>query len=332
MAHDQQFRRDLSGSTYPQISYHPKARVHVVLMDGTLSTLDTGAETNIGLIYKMLLQAQAREEKANLFYQPGLQWFDWYRFQHIIVGRGVDQIIQRAYGWLSLRYREGDAIYLFGYSRGAFAVRSLCGLISQCGLLAPVDATERNVRRTYRSYRKAGTGGKSAPKHRDARVRFVGAIDTVKAMGMRSALMNRLFGLEHAFHNHDPVPIMERGAHALARDERRIAYRPLLWDSTEARPDQITQMWFKGNHGDVGGHIGGFGAARPLSNVVLKWLLQEAEAKGLELMPGWQEGLECNAAAPSTGPWHGFSKFFLKRRNRQIGQDPSECQFPEEQG
>ena len=63
-----------------------------------------------------------------------------------MMGRGINRQIRRAYGYLASRYRPGDKIYLFGYSRGAYAVRSLAGVIDRIGLLRPEHATVRHIR------------------------------------------------------------------------------------------------------------------------------------------------------------------------------------------
>ena len=117
----------------PRICYSPKARIHIILIDGTLSRLTPGHETNVGLMYKMLRNDRALRERVNIYYQPGLQWRDWANVHHLAIGRGINAHIKGAYGWLAMRYRTGDQIYLVGFSRGACAVRSLSGWIASLG-------------------------------------------------------------------------------------------------------------------------------------------------------------------------------------------------------
>jgi hypothetical protein len=50
-------------------------------------------------------------------------------------GFGLDANVREAYNWLIREYREGDEIYIYGFSRGAYTARSLVGFISTCGLL-----------------------------------------------------------------------------------------------------------------------------------------------------------------------------------------------------
>ena len=106
--------------------------------------------------------------------------------QDVIQGRGLNRQIRRAYGFLASRYRPGDRIFLFGYSRGAYAVRSLAGVIDRIGLVRQ-DATERNVTLAYRHYRRRPTAPAPAPSCCRSAMRtlveMVGVWDTVKALG-----------------------------------------------------------------------------------------------------------------------------------------------------
>ncbi len=44
------------------------------------------------------------------------------------------------YRFLVHNYEIGDEIYLFGFSRGAYTVRSLCGLINNCNILKGIES------------------------------------------------------------------------------------------------------------------------------------------------------------------------------------------------
>ena len=127
----------------------PGGATHVILLDGTLSSLHPDCQTNVGRAYTLLSEQGA---SLCIYYEPGLQWTDWRSALDVIIGRGINRQIRRAYGWLAARYRPGDRIFFFGYSRGAYAVRSLAGVIDQVGLLRPDCATEKNVRAAYRHY------------------------------------------------------------------------------------------------------------------------------------------------------------------------------------
>ena len=91
---------------------------HVIILDGTLSSLEPGHETNPGLLFK-LLHDSGRSVHRTLYYEPGMQWEGWRHGLAVAQGHGMNSQIQRAYGWLASHYRAGDRVFLFGYSRGA---------------------------------------------------------------------------------------------------------------------------------------------------------------------------------------------------------------------
>ena len=122
---------------------------HIVLLDGTMSSLMPGDETNVGLIYRLLHE----EGDHNIYYEPGIQWRGWRRAYEVISGVGINRQIRRAYTFLASHYHPGDRILLVGYSRGAYAVRALAGMIDRLGLLQPEANTPENVRQIYLHYR-----------------------------------------------------------------------------------------------------------------------------------------------------------------------------------
>jgi len=315
----------------------PRARgpaTHVVILDGTMSQLEPGFETNAGLTFK-LLQEAGRRANLTVYYEAGIQWRDWATTWDVMTGRGINRTIQRAYGVVCSRYRPGDKIVLVGYSRGAFAVRSLAGVIGRVGLLQAEHATVSAIRTAYRHY-EAGGGSAAAAAFRQhychpeaaARVEAVAVWDTVKALGLRLPLLWRLSQDQHAFHDHTLGAHVRHGFHALALEERRQAYVPVLWASRPGHEGQLEQVWFRGTHGDVGGQVGAYPPARPLANIPLVWMLERLEICGVALPEGWKARFPQDPAAPSIGGWHGWSKIFWRRRPRTIGRDPSERIHP----
>lgn len=305
---------------------------HVIILDGTLSTLTAGQEGNAGLLFH-LLTSQARSAHRTVYYEPGLQWEGWRNGMNLVQGRGINRQIRRAYGWLASHYREGDRIYLFGYSRGAYAVRSLAGAIDRVGLLRRENATERGVNLAYRHY-QINPDSPSARAfarqfcHAEAPIQMVGVWDTVKALGLRFPLLWMLTDRSHDFHNHHLGSSIRHGFQALAMDETRSVFTPVLWDCPPGWEGNVQQMWFRGAHGDIGGMIGRDLAARPLANIPLVWMLERAETVGLTLPDGWRARYPCDPAAPMVGTWRGWGMWFLLRRRRVIGRDPSEAVHP----
>jgi uncharacterized protein (DUF2235 family) len=305
---------------------------HVIILDGTLSTLDQGQETNAGLTFRLLDEAR-KGNRLSLYYEPGLQWQGWRHVLDVAAGRGINRQIRRAYGFLASRYRPGDRIFLFGYSRGAYAVRSLAGLIDRMGLIRREEATERAILLLYRHYQTSPDSPAARRVvrrlcHPGVAIEMVGVWDTVKALGLQLPVLWKFTEVPHRFHNHHLGRSIRHGFHALALDETRTVFEPVLWDSVPGWDGHVEQVWFRGAHGDVGGQIGGFHPARPLANIPLVWMLERAEGCGLPLPEGWRARLPCDATAPMVGTWMAWGKLFLRRRRRVVGQDPSERLHP----
>ncbi|MFV2035036.1 MAG: DUF2235 domain-containing protein [Halocynthiibacter sp.] len=305
---------------------------HVVILDGTMSSLIEGCETNAGLAFKLIREI-APTARMSVRYEAGVQWRQWRNTLDVIRGTGINRQICRAYGFIASRYRTGDRIFLFGYSRGAYGVRSLAGVIDRVGLLRAEHATERNITLAYRHYQCAPDTEASREFsrlycHPNVEIEMIGLWDTVKALGIRAPILWRFSAGRYAFHNHHLGQSIRHGFHALAMDETREAYAPVLWQCPPKWRGEMRQMWFRGSHGDIGGQIGMYEAARPLANIPLVWILEQAESCGLSLPADWRAGFATNPNSPSVGTWKGWGMFFLARRKRIIGRDPSESVHP----
>ncbi|WP_424967753.1 DUF2235 domain-containing protein [Dinoroseobacter sp. S375] len=300
---------------------------HIVILDGTMSSFMPGRETNAGLAYKLI--RDRRDPHVTLFYEPGIQWQGWRRSIEVIAGIGINRQIRRAYRFLAHRYRPGDRIFLMGYSRGAYAVRSLAGLIDRFGLIRPEAATAQRVRQLYAYYqerRDSRFAERFADRycHRKVEIEMVGVWDTVKALGIQMPVLRRLAPMASAFHSDQLSGAVKHGFHALALNERRRAFAPVLWHCPPGWNGHVEQVWFRGTHGDIGGQLAGFSAARPLANIPFVWMLEQAEACGLRLPDGWQDRFPRDANAPSMGSWRSWGKLFVRRRARRVGVDRSE--------
>jgi hypothetical protein len=164
--------------------------------------------------------------------------------------------------------------------------------------------------------------------HAEAPVEMIGVWDTVKALGFRAPVLWKLAEERHAFHNHELGASIRHGFHALALHETREVYAPVLWSCPPDWEGQMEQVWFRGTHGDVGGQLAGFQAARPLANIPLVWMLGKAEGRGLALPEGWRARFPCDPDAPSAGSTRGWGKLFVLRRKRVVGIDRSEAIHP----
>lgn len=308
---------------------------HVVMLDGTMSSLTRGCETNIGLTYRLLSEL-GPDAHVTLYYEPGIQWRGYRRAVEVIAGIGINRQIKRAYLFLARNYRPGDRIMLMGFSRGAYAVRSLAGLIDRMGLLRPAQISHETLDRVYELYRSAPDSAeaqslKASLSHDPIEIAFLGVYDTVRALGLRLPVLWRFAAIPHPYHDHALGGRTAIARHALALHETREAYAPVLWEVPRERAGAVQQVWFRGTHGDIGGQLGGRLSSRPLSNLPLVWMLSEAEAAGLPLPHHWRHRYITNPNAPSIGTLSGWGKYFITRRRRRIGADPSERVHPSAQ-
>ncbi|NJN30847.1 MAG: DUF2235 domain-containing protein [Synechococcales cyanobacterium RM1_1_8] len=214
------------------------------------------------------------------------------------IAAGIDQEIQDAYLFLSMNYQAGDEIYLFGFSRGAYTVRSLAGLIYTAGLLQPqeirqepgvmqidrIDLANR-LEEAYQLYRSEGVkpSGAQAQRFRadtanfgQVPIRLLCCWDTVGSLGIPDLWpglpLGEAWNRRYRFHDHKLCSKIEYALHAVALDEARFSF-----DVTpmEATTGHLEQVLFPGDHGCVGG---GTAATRLLANGSLQWVLDRLEA------------------------------------------------------
>lgn len=230
-----------------------------------------------------------------------------------LFGYGLTANIENGYRFLMQHYREGDRVFLFGFSRGAYAVRALSGMLAQCGLLHP--GQEGRVREATRLYTRQDNPEATADfarRHsRPCPVHFIGAWDTVGSLGY--LYRNR------RFFDTKLSSEVTHAAHALAIDERRPKFEPLLWDETRAEPHQtLKQLWFPGAHADVGGGY----EQRQLAEIALQWMLERARAAGLDVPDDHQPDVPPDPTGPIHDPWNTWTGRIL--RVLYLGDRPRE--------
>jgi uncharacterized protein (DUF2235 family) len=282
----------------------------IVCCDGTWNTpndLENGvpSPTNVVKLYNALAPKDPDGAPQKSYYHPGVgsegNWRD--RILGGSTGKGLNRNIKNAYCWLAGTYQPGDKIWLFGFSRGAYTARSLGGMISRCGLLdlSTYDDDSRRiwdaVDEVFEIYRmkpeqppvssdrlhfhNANLGEPGAKK---TPIRFIGVWDTVGSLGIPDDLgiLNLLdFRGRHEFHDAGLSTIVATARHALAIDEMRQNFIPTLWTLEPGQQADLKQVWFAGAHGDVGGGYAHAG----LSDIALKWMIDEAREEGLEFRP-----------------------------------------------
>jgi uncharacterized protein (DUF2235 family) len=300
--------------------YFSKARIFmrrlIVCCDGTWQKVTSPYPTNVA----KLVQAFEPAPENLVFYGEGVGTGNFLdRILGGIFGRGIDKNIQDAYRFLCLNYRPGDQIYLFGFSRGAFTVRSLVGLIRAVGILPPHGV--RTIPLAYRAYQTAkqdyvenseaerqginlrdcdsltkfrkSLRDKFQPDYssrEEADITFLGCWDTVGALGIPDQLpglpFDQFFNRKYQFHNTRLSSKILHARHAVAIDENRKAFDYTRMEPAQnsagqvLKPDQVKQVWFPGGHGCIGG---GTAANSPLSNAALRWMMAEVTALNLGL-------------------------------------------------
>ncbi len=295
-------------------------RTHVFIIDGTLSRLEEGEETNAGLVFKLLQEVPGLE----VGYDPGVQGQGLMKWGNVLTGYGINCSIRQGYQALAKGYHPGDKIFLFGFSRGAYAVRSIAGMIAKVGLLTPDNVSAARVRKAFRIYENCDARKRARAFHRrycheTTEIEMIGVWDTVKALGLHFPVLSYVAPMATEFHDHRLSPIIRNAFQALAADENRRAFAPIPWKCQPNWPGRLEQAWFAGAHSDVGGFVYQKPAARPLSNISLHWMLTRAAMCGLPLPEGWQARFPRDPLAPFEGPYAGTSKLFLFRCPRTIG-------------
>jgi uncharacterized protein (DUF2235 family) len=278
----------------------PPPRNLVVMLDGTGNELGR----NLSNVLK-LFRIVRKNEGQLVYYDPGVGTIGepgrWRRLRQnarkifgLMTGWGLDDNVLEAYSWLCRTWREGDRIWLFGFSRGAWSARVLGGFIHMIGLLRPEQLNMCSYAMV--AYKKASEKNDLSIAWHFARVssarrvtiHFVGVWDTVASVIVPrwDRLVPSLETLPYTEQN----PSVRAFRHALAIDERRRMFKPTRWKpgqkyvenpfSKREKPDQdAAEMWFAGVHSDIGG---GYPEGESgLSKFPLVWMTEEAKEHGL---------------------------------------------------
>ena len=309
------------------------ARKLVVCCDGTWNTPRT--DTNIYRTYGFLRERLGSPPEMTpqvgvltctgragdgsdvlLFYDQGVgtEWFN--RIVGGAAGVGLSDNVRAAYHFLAQNFLPGSEIYVFGFSRGAYTARSLCGFIKAAGLL--VQPSAKDVWRAYMDLYATGSrviarpsgwsldtvrewlvskagdavghlGGAdiaSLPRHPGVKIRFVGVYDTVGALGVPLARLAKVNEPIVGFHDTTLGDMVEHAVQALAVDEKRGPYVPTLWtlaaNAALLAGQTVLQVWFPGVHSDIGG---GYGDDKGLGNITWDFMMRQAARFGLAIDP-----------------------------------------------
>jgi uncharacterized protein (DUF2235 family) len=208
------------------------------------------------------------------------------------MGEGLEANIHDAYRFLIANYQPGDKLYFFGFSRGAFTVRSIAGMVRKCGILDRTSVAEYpNAIALYRNRVIRPTDAAamrfreqhSACGETDIPIHFMGVWDTVGALGIPLSLFRGWNTRKYQFHDTELSRAVKNAYHALAIDERRRPFTPALWAYKPKEGQFVKQVWFAGVHSDVGGGYADYEMGHNLALIPLVWMMDAAKNCGLAM-------------------------------------------------
>lgn len=292
----------------------------VLCSDGTGNSGNRGYNTNVWRLFTAINHQPRPDLEQVAFYDDGVGSEDFKILRAIggAFGWGISLNLTQLYAFLMLHYKPGDRIYLFGFSRGAYTIRTLGNMIRYCGVADPDRLTASGIRAraaealaTYKRRSGLRTAGRDADggaelaafkekygllngeptpsKH--IPIEFIGVWDTVEALGLPIDELKHglytLFRIQFRAGENDLHPRIRHAYHALSIDDERLTFHPTLWDESFKSPEQtVEQVWFPGVHANVGGGY----PKDQLSLVALNWIMKKAYDCGLEFHPSiWAE-------------------------------------------
>ena len=283
----------------------------VICADGTWQSPEKGECTNVLRLGRAIKPVASDEVDQVVFYDWGVGT-DRKKIAGGISGAGIDKNIQDCYRFIVQNFDPSDHLFFFGFSRGAYTVRSLGGLIRNCGILQREHAARipdayelyRSRRSDFHpnSSRSVAFRRKYAVSNKSP-IKFIGVWDTVGALGIPIPFLGTLGDDKYLFHDTEPSSIVEIARHAISIDENREDFKPAQWDSGKSGID-LVQAWFAGVHSDVGGGY----TDRGLADAAFEWLLGEARIAGLEVEDHLTNSIAANPLGRLHNEWKGFYK------------------------
>lgn len=268
----------------------------IVCADGTWNRPDqrsggVEAPTNVVKLARAIAPLDANGVSQIVHYEPGVGTHDaGDKVFGGAFGKGMDDHIRDCYRFLVQNYVAGDELYFFGFSRGAYTVRSLAGLLRNSGLLRLESADQEDE--AFALYRdrqdnahpngNRSTWFRARHAYPPIAISCIGVWDTVGALGLPVEFFESLTHRKYAFHDVTLSSRVQNAFHALAIDERRKPFAPTLWEqpAEDLGRNWVEQAWFPGVHGNVGGGY----ADSSLSDIALRWMIDRVtERCGLEV-------------------------------------------------
>src|SRR6266536_2257492 len=283
-------RRGVSVTTSSLLGESHSGDIHmkriVILIDGTWD--DVNANTNVAKL-KVLIKKDTNGTAQEIFYRAGVgtEGSRLRRCLALLTGFGLKSLVQNCYRLIVENFEVGDEIYMFGFSRGAYAARALAAMTGASGIQRRPDPESLEMAWSHYREKPAVRKGEQSPGSTSSRIKCVGVWDTVGCYGVPAgfgilAPLARYISLVRLkFHDTSFGDHIDVGLHTAAIDERRRPFVPTFWTKSKHRapPKYVEQTWFSGMHDNVGG-------GRPdtgLSDIALIWMIARVQAlTGLE--------------------------------------------------
>lgn len=199
-------------------------------------------------------------------------------------GLGIEDNVRDLYRAIVYNYTPGDQLFFFGFSRGAFTVRTLAGFMNFADLVEKDD--DYFVPDLYACYEKQQGKGTQMWQTANRRIvgtrpcppiEMIGVWDTVGALGAPGFLGQLFNKNKYQHHDINLHPTIRHAYHALAIDEHRKPFAPNLWRKPPGWAGVLEQVWFAGVHSNIGGGYTPDG----LANIALHWMVERANRNGL---------------------------------------------------
>jgi Uncharacterized alpha/beta hydrolase domain (DUF2235) len=266
----------------PQRIHSPKrastrGRRLIVCCDGTWNWPAPSRETNVVRLARAIKPVTSARISQIVHYHLGVGTGNL--FDRILgggAGVGLSNSVKSCYGFLVDNYEPGDEIFLFGFSRGAYVVRSVAGLISLVGILRKCEMNRFfDVWDWYtdRDGRDPGELCCFAPDRfqpSEIEIECIGVWDTVGALGIPGT---RFCARNFTFHETALSKRVRHAFQALAIDEQRGNFQAAVWVPAQGAPPSqvLEQVWFPGAHSNIGGGYEDHG----LSDTTMLWMVSE---------------------------------------------------------
>jgi hypothetical protein len=285
----------------------------ILLSDGTGNSAAKLLKTNVWRIYQAL---DLSTDSQLAEYDDGVGNASLRPLALIGSGFGVGlaRNVRQLYAFLSRNYRpdEDDKVFAFGFSRGAYTIRVLIGMVRNQGLAdyrLPEQEFQKDVLSRWDAFRKQRfrllkrKPVEQSEVHEIRKERllpdfeFVALWDTVDAYGLpidelRYAIDLYIYPL--GFTDRRLSRIVKCAYHALSLDDERRTFHPVLWDESRREDrERIQQVWFPGVHANVGGGYPKDG----LAYVSLEWIVAKAQLLGLNFLAAHVQEIKKQADA-----------------------------------